>query len=106
LAGRVSSAGVPVLVLDKENPIAVVLDRFDRLGVSDGPLLRYWGGWLSDEAPQPGSPIVLDWVRSCEPKPFVIVDSLVAFHGGDENDASAMRAFMHQCRKLADLGTV
>ena len=102
--GKVAHDGRPVLVLDRENPISVVLDRFERLGISDGPLLHYWGGWLSDEAPQPAAGVVLTWVVSCDPRPLVIIDSLVAFHGGDENDASAMRGFMHQCRKLADLG--
>jgi hypothetical protein len=92
------------LFLDRENPISVVMDRFERLEMSDGPTLTYWGGWHEMEAPAPGSPIVVDWVKSCEPRPLVIVDSLVAFHGGNENDAGEMRAFMDQCRKLADLG--
>jgi hypothetical protein len=91
-------------VLDRENPIAVVAERLERLGITDGALLRYWGGWLSEQAPQPNHPKVVEWAKSCEPRPLVIVDSLVAFHGGDENDAGEMRAFMQQCRMLADLG--
>lgn len=104
LAGRASTEGYPVLVLDRENPIAIVSERFERLGICDGPQFKYWGGWLPDEAPQPGSPIVLEWVNSCNPKPLVIVDSLVAFHGGNENDAGETRHWMQQCRKLADTG--
>jgi hypothetical protein len=32
------------------------------------------------------------------------VDSLSAFHPGDQNDAGETRTFMHRCRRLADLG--
>jgi hypothetical protein len=98
------AGGVAVLVLDRENPRAVVAERMARLGISDGPLYRHWGGWLSQEAPPPDAPAVMDWVRMCEPRPLVIVDSLAAFHGGDQNDAGETRAFMHRCRRLADLG--
>jgi hypothetical protein len=95
---------VPVLFLDKENPAAVIADRLERLGAVDGERLRFWGGWLGEEAPQPDSAVILDWVKACDPKPLVILDSLAAFHGSDQNDAALMRAFMHRCRRLAALG--
>jgi hypothetical protein len=97
-------AKVPTLFLDRENPIAVISDRLDRLGFEDGPLVKFWGGWLSEEAPVPDSAQVMDWVRSCDSKPILVVDSLVAFHGGDENDAGETRNFMHRCRRAANLG--
>jgi len=103
-AGDAAAAGTPVLVLDRENPLVVAMERFERLGMTDGPMLKYYGSWIDGGVPAPNSPKVLAWVRSCEPKPLVIVDSMVAFHGGDENDAGQMRAFMQQCRNLADLG--
>jgi hypothetical protein len=103
-AGRVSAMARPVLILDRENPSAVLVDRLERLGIGDGSMLRIWGGWLSEEAPQPASALVLAWVASNEPRPLIVIDSLVAFHPGDENDAGETRAFMHQCRKLADIG--
>ena len=96
--------GVPALILDRENPVSVIADRLARLGTEDGPGVRFWGGWLAEEAPLPDSRVILDWVRSCDPKPLVIVDSFSAFHGGDQNDASETRAFMHRCRRVADLG--
>jgi hypothetical protein len=96
--------GVPALVLDRENPISVIADRLDRLGMEDGPGVRLWGGWLPEEAPLPDSRVILDWVRTCEPRPLVIVDSFSAFHGGDQNDAGETRAFMNRCRRVADLG--
>lgn len=103
-AGDLAAVGVPVLILDRENPISAVAERFVRLGVTDGPMFKYCGGWLERGVPRPGSARVVAWVKSCEPKPLVIVDSLAAFHGGDGNDAGEMRAFMQQCRTLADLG--
>jgi hypothetical protein len=78
----------------------------ERLGVTDGPDFHVWGGWLEEEAPQPDSPLILDWVRRCDPRPIVVVDSFAAFHGGDENDAGETRRFMHRCRRLANLGAI
>ena len=48
--------------------------------------------------------MVIDWVKSCEPKPLVIVDSFVSFHPGDENDAGETRDFTDGFRRLGDLG--
>jgi hypothetical protein len=59
-AADLASVGRPVLILDRENPISAVRDRFQRLRITSGPPLWYWGGWLSDAAPQLNSPIVLD----------------------------------------------
>lgn len=95
--------GVPVLIVDRETPQPVAIDRMARLELADSPLLRWWGGWLG-EVPSPGSPEIMRWVKGCNPKPIVIVDSLAAFLEADENSASEMRAFMHQSRRLADLG--
>jgi hypothetical protein len=97
-------SGVPVLILDRENPISVIADRFERLKVIERPQFRIWGGWLPEDPPLPDAPVVLNWVRSCEPKPLIVVDSLSAFGLEDENDASQMRRFLHRCRRLADLG--
>ncbi len=94
----------PVLILDRENPLHVISERFHRLGMKDGESFRYWGTWLSEEAPAPASPIVQEWVIQCDPKPLIVVDSLVAFMGADENSAAEARAFMQQLRALANLG--
>jgi hypothetical protein len=82
----------------------VVVERFDRLGIQDGPNFKIWGGWAAEEPPAPFSPIVIAWVTVCEPKPLIVVDSLVSFHRGNENDATETRAFMQGFRRLADLG--
>jgi hypothetical protein len=92
-AADLATEGRPALILDRENPISAVRDRFHRLEIVSGPLLRYWGGWLPETAPQPGSPIVLSWVTACELKPLIIIDSFTAFLQGDENDAQTVRAW-------------
>jgi predicted ATP-dependent serine protease len=103
-AGKAAESDRQVLVLDRENPLAVVVERFERLGMRDGPKLHYWGGWLPEVAPPPGGAMVLTWVVSCNPRPLIIVDSLSAFYEGNENESAAMREWMSQCRTLADLG--
>lgn len=95
--------GVPCLILDRETPKPLAIDRKNRLGLADGPLLRWWGGWVGD-VPGPSSQIVLDWVSACAVKPLIVVDSAIAFIEGNENDAAVMRGFMHSARRLADLG--
>jgi hypothetical protein len=97
-------AAVPVLFLDRENPVGVVIDRLNRLAFEDCPRSRFWGGWLPEEAPLPDSPVVIEWVKSCNPRPLLVVDSFIAFRGGNENDAGETRSFMHRCRRIADLG--
>jgi len=94
----------PVLIIDKENPLPILADRFRRLRVSDGEHLRVWGGWCPDEPPDVDSPILTAWVASCNPKPVLVIDSLIAFNKGDENDAGEIRKFFSALRRLADAG--
>lgn len=93
-----------VLILDRENGIDAMQERFKRLDIVDETALIVWGGWLEQGAPEPAAPAVLDWVRKTEPKPVVVVDTLVAFLDGDENSASDVRKFMGQLRQLTNLG--
>jgi len=93
-----------VLVLDRENGLATLVEKFDRMHINDGSDFILWGGWAGDEPPAPFSPIVINWVKSCDPAPLIVVDSLIGFNAGEENSATETRAFMHQLRRLADLG--
>ncbi|MGD1095163.1 MAG: AAA family ATPase [Bryobacteraceae bacterium] len=95
--------GIPALILDRENPRCVIQERNARLRLSDGPFLHWWGGWNGD-IPGAGAAAVRDWVSVCDPKPIVLIDSLIAFIEGDENSSSVMRAFFAPLRRLADLG--
>jgi Bifunctional DNA primase/polymerase, N-terminal/AAA domain/Primase C terminal 1 (PriCT-1) len=113
MAGAISCGGYflsrattprPCLILDRENNREIVADRLDRLGIQDGPGLRIWGGWLEEEAPDPSETTIREWVLSTNPRPFILVDSLVAFNSGAENDSSETRRYLHGYRQLANLG--
>src|SRR5205823_6133140 len=82
----------------------VVCERFERLGVQDGDDFKVWGGWVEDQPPAPDSPLIINWLTQTTPKPLIVIDSLVSFHPGDENDATETRKYMHGFRRLADLG--
>jgi hypothetical protein len=93
-----------VVILDGgENALPVVQERYRRLGIEDGRGLRHYGTWLGDVLP-PGSTPMIEYVRDTDPKPMLVVDSLIAFLTADENDSGVVRGFMRQCRLLASLG--
>jgi hypothetical protein len=93
-----------VLILDRENSLPILQERLRRLGIQDGSALRIWGGHNKEPVPSPASPTVVEYVAACNPKPVIVVDSLIAFLECDENDAAEVRAFMSQLRRLADMG--
>jgi hypothetical protein len=103
--GGMRTSKRPVIVLDRENPLPVVVDRNKRLGISDGNGLTIWGGWCPEEPPGPLSEELLSWVAGCDSKPFIIFDSLISyFDGQSENDSAAIRRYTQGFRKLAEMG--
>lgn len=93
-----------VLILDRENSEISLQLEFERIGFKDGPRLKYWGTWCKDPAPALGSAVVLEWVKA-HPDCLVIVDSYVAFYGGEsENDAVQTRRFIGEGRTIANAG--
>jgi hypothetical protein len=90
------------LYLDRENPLPLVQERFELLGIDDESNLHYWGMWNTDQPPLLDSPQgkrLLDWAKAY--KPVIYVDPLNAFHTKDENNASQMRevtTFIKQLR--------
>jgi hypothetical protein len=94
----------PVLILDAENPLPAIRERFSRLGIKTHRDFYVWGQWAGDDPPKAGGAIVLDWVARCNPKPVIIVDSVIAFHPGAENDSNETRKYMAQYRMLTKLG--
>ena len=104
LARDLARSGRTTLILDRDNPAQVYADRFRRLNVPEDAV-KVWGGWCSEQAPLPDSPRVLDYIRSQDLRPLVIVDSLSSFFDGDENAAGDMRAFMNRLRRITNLGS-
>jgi hypothetical protein len=97
----------PALILDRENSVDVLQDRYQRLGITTSEEERgliVWGGWLDNEAPDPAASVILEWVSKKEPKPLIVVDSASAFLEGDENSSNAVRGFMSGLRQLANFG--
>ena len=94
----------PVLYMDRENPLQVVRERLGRLGVTDSEMFRIWGGWCETEPPSPGGAVILEWVQACEPKPVIVIDSLVAFLDGDENSSTDVEKFFKPLRALTNVG--
>ena len=92
---------VNVLYLDRENPLSLVQSRLSVLAHGVVPGVHIWGGWLSDPPPMIGDPRLL---KLATRNLLVIYDSLVRFHGADENSATEMRNVMAPIRKLADAG--
>lgn len=94
----------PVLILDAEDPEAAIIDRFERLRIEEGNGLHIFGHWCGEEPPSAGGAEVIEWVAQCDPRPIIIVDSLIRFHPGSENDASETQKYMGQYRRLAGAG--
>jgi len=101
--GRVTKQR-PVLLLDFENPLPAICERFNRLGIKTHEGFRGWGQWVGEDPPAAGGAIVLEWVTRCNPKPLIVVDSVIAFHPGTENDSNETRRYMAQYRGLTALG--
>jgi hypothetical protein len=102
--GRATSKR-PVLILDAENPSVAVCERFRRLRIRTDDDFRIWGQWVGEDAPSASGGVVLEWVSRCDPKPLIVIDCLIAFNPGAENDSTEMRRFMARYRKLAATGT-
>lgn len=95
----------PVLILDRENAAHYVGRMLDRFDIQDGPDFIVNVG--ADEVPPPGPDSVelVQWVKSCDPKPVIVFDTVRAFlNGGDENDSTVMRGFIEPCAALRDAG--
>ncbi len=108
-SGEDSFAGLrvskrPVLILDRENTLPLIVERFDRLGINDGPNFTVFGGWHPDPVPDPSSAFVINFVHECDPKPVILVDSYSAFLDGDENSSTDTRAFFNGLRMLTHMG--
>lgn len=94
---------MPVLYLDRENPLTLVQKRLHLL--AGGPVsgLHVWGNWLNDSPPLIGDPRLL-MIAKASPM-LIIFDSLVRFHQADENSATEMRTVMAGLRSLVDAGS-
>ncbi len=91
-----------VLYVDRENPLAVVRERIERLGIAETPALKIWGLWVNPTPDGPTAANILQFARAH--RPLIIFDSLVGFHPGSEQDASETRRHMQAYISLAAAG--
>lgn len=121
MAGAVSSGGsfagyttkrAPVLYLDRENPQIIAQSKVRQQEVVTDDHFLYWGNWVNwvnaqgvkGLVPTFNDPLVKKYVQDAPVKPLIVVDSMTAFYGGDENDSVKIRAFFKPARDLADEG--
>jgi hypothetical protein len=54
---------MPVLYIDGENPLALIKERLEHLGIPKTAELHIWGGWAKDPPPGPSAEVVEEFVR-------------------------------------------
>ncbi len=92
----------PVLALDRENPLSVIKDRLEILDIKPNSELRYWGTWNDTQPPDPSSEEVVRFARAN--RPLIVIDSMIAFNEGNEQDASETSRFLNALRPVASAG--
>jgi archaellum biogenesis ATPase FlaH len=91
-----------VIYLDRENPLGLVKQHLLDLHIEKTSNLIYWGNWCEYPADGPASVSLLELARA--ERPVLTFDSLIAFHPGDEQDASETRRYLQHFRNLAAAG--
>jgi RecA-family ATPase len=96
----------PVLYFDRENPRACVLKRLRMFGATPDlePQLQVCGLWCLEEPPAANDSRLIELVQSMDPKPLIVIDSLIEWLTASENDAVETLAVMDHFRRLAGLG--
>jgi predicted ATP-dependent serine protease len=91
-----------VLYVDRENPLSVVRERLQRLGIEKTPALVAWGLWVKPMPEGPTAPSIVQFASVHQP--LIVFDSLIGFHPGSEQDASETRRHMQAYIALASAG--
>ena len=92
----------PVLYLDRENPLGLVKQHLYDLHIDRNVDFRIWGEWCEMPPDGPSSPCLMEYAKRV--KGVMVFDSLIAFHTGNEQDASETRRYLQQFRALAAAG--
>jgi archaellum biogenesis ATPase FlaH len=91
-----------VLYVDRENTVRVIHERFARLKAQRTENFIHFGGHLDTEPTLEG---LEEWVKRTEPKPLIVVDSMIRFlEDGSESDSKVISKFFAPLRKLSQLG--
>lgn len=101
-AGRPPSPARPVLYLDAENGPQSVVARRRFLAIATSAQFKYWGRFSDRPIPKLDDPQLVEFAAAA--KPFIVVDSLIRFHVGSENDNAEMAVTMGKLLSLARSG--
>lgn len=101
-AGRPRSPARPVLYLDAENGPQSVVARRRFLAIETSPRFKYWGRFSDRPMPKLDDPQLVYFAAT--EKPFIVVDSLIRFHVGSENDNAEMAVTMGKLLTLTRSG--
>ncbi len=101
-AGLVKSEARPVLYLDAENSLPIIVSRREFLAIPSTLNFRYWGRFSGRPFPALNDPDLRDF--AAQEKPLLVVDSFIRFHHGSENDNAEVAATMAHFLDLARLG--
>lgn len=95
----------PVLIIDKENNLRLIKERFKALGAIDGLKIHFFNLESFDFLTEDKETIdlVTSIIRDNNIK-LVIIDSLIRAHKQDENSASGMSLVFEALRKIQDAG--
>jgi AAA domain/DnaB-like helicase N terminal domain len=96
-----TSQKMPVVILDRENPAAIMRERAELIFKGPAPGLHIWGTWLPDQPPLIGDRRLLELAKD---EPLIVFDSLLRFHCADENSATEMKVVMGYLRDLVTAG--
>lgn len=90
-----------VVLLDRENPLAVAQSRLERFSMERAEGLRWVGTWLDWHIDIGGEELM----EAARAGALIAVDSLSAHYDGDsENDSVQIRAWFQRLRRLASAG--
>lgn len=95
-----------VLFLDRENPLPVVKKRFKDFRLKqDNPGFRYFGQYTATPVPQANELYILEWAKSLDVPPVIMIDGLTAFlDGGDETRPEITRPWFNLLTQLRQIG--
>ena len=90
---------MPVVLVDFENPLGVDIERARMLNITD---MKFWHNGMDQQPPRIDKPAYTQYLDL--PPSLLIIDSLRASQGGDENSSKDMTLMMSRCKELRDYG--
>ena len=101
-AGQPKCEPRPVLYLDAENGLNVIVSRRNLMGIPGASNFRYWGRFSGRPFPALDDADLRDF--AAKERPLIVIDSFIRFHKGSENDNAEVAATMAHFLNLSRAG--